>query len=287
MPNQPNSSWTGKTDGTPWMQKSLIWLVRILPLWFMYGIMALVIPFYVVFNRKGRHASYSFFRNRIGYPAIKSAVSVYANMFNLGMVVLDRFAVYAGKKFTVDTEDAKAFLDLSNDTEGFVILSCHLGNYEMTGYSLHSKKHMNVLVYAGETETVMANRERIFKDSNVSMVPVRKDLSHLFELSSALTRGEIASIPSDRVFGSAKTVSCTFLGAPAKLPAGPFKLAVSKEARVITMMCVKTCLRSYRMIARQLSANNVNALAQDFASEVEKVVRQWPHQWYNFYDFWA
>ena len=29
------------------------------------------------------------------------------------------------------------------------------------------------------------------------------------------------------------------------------------------------------------------SLAQDFAGEVEKVVRRWPFQWYNFYDFWA
>lgn len=249
--------------------------------------MALVIPFYVIFNRKGRHASYSFFRNRIGFPAIKSAVSVYANMFNLGMVVLDRFAVYAGKKFNIDTQDAPHFNAYSKEDNGFVILSCHVGNYEMTGYSMHSSKHMNVLVYAGETETVMSNRERIFGSANVSMVPVSKDLSHLFELNAALKRGEIVSLPADRVLGSPRTVTCKFMGADAKFPIGPFKLAVSAETNVITMMCVKTGLHSYKMITRPLETENVQSLAQYFASEVEKVVRQWPHQWYNFYDFWA
>ena len=269
------------------MQKSLIWLVRILPLWLMYGVMAFVIPFYVAFNRRGRRASWSYFRYRMGYPAIKSAVSVYANMFNLGMVVLDRFAVYAGKKFNVDIQDAQSFTNYSNDEDGFVILSCHVGNHEMTGYSLRSVKHMNVLVYAGETETVMRNRERIFGDSNVSMVPVREDLSHLFELNAALSRGEIVSLPADRFFGAQKTVTARIFGADAKFPAGPFKLAVSMHARVITIMCVKTGLHSYKMITRPLEADSVQSLAQNFALEVEKVVKQWPHQWYNFYDFWA
>lgn len=288
MPNSPeHSAWTGKTDGTPWMQRSLLHLVRVLPLWFMYGIMALVIPFYIIFNHRGRLSSWRYFRHRLGYPVIRSAAGVYANMFNMGMVVLDRFAAYAGKKFRLDQEDAALFDRYSEEDDGFVILSSHVGNYEMTGYSLLSAKHMNVLVYEGETATVMANRSRLFKDSNVSMVPVREDLSHLFIMSSALSRGEIVSLPADRVFGSPKAVKCSFLGADATFPAGPFTLAKTREAKTLAMFSVKTGLRSYRVIARPINPGSVPAMAQEFAGELEKVVKRWPNQWYNFYDFWA
>ena len=46
------------------MQRALIAFFRCLPLWLPYGVMALVIPFYMLFG-KGFRTSYRFFRKRI------------------------------------------------------------------------------------------------------------------------------------------------------------------------------------------------------------------------------
>ena len=287
LPKTEHSAWTGKTDGTPWMQKALIGLFRFLPLWLLYGVMALVIPFYIIFDGKARHSSWRFFRERIGYGRLRSALHVYLNMFNMGMVVLDRFAAYAGKRFRIDLQDASIYQVYCKASEGFVILSSHVGNYEMAGYSLLSPKRLNVLVYAGETATVMANRERMFRDGNVAMIEVSEDMSHLFRLNAALAGGEIVSVPSDRVFGSSKSIRLRFLGENATFPAGPFTLAHAREAKAVSAFCVKTGLRNYKVIIHPVVGDTVQALSQAFANELESVVRQWPDQWYNFYDFWA
>ena len=42
-----HNDWSGKTDGQPWMQRSLIAVMRVLPLWMLYFAMALVVPFYM------------------------------------------------------------------------------------------------------------------------------------------------------------------------------------------------------------------------------------------------
>ena len=269
------------------MQRTLIRLYTLLPLWLLYGVMSLVIPFYIIFDGKGRLSSWRFFRKRMGYGPLRSAVHVYLNMFNMGMVVLDRFAAYSGKKFRVELEDCGIYPVYCSGKEGFVILSSHIGNYEMAGYTLISPKRMNVLVYAGETATVMANRQRMFESDNVTMVPVSQDMSHIFKLNHALSQGEIASIPADRVFGSSKVQRCRFFGADASFPAGPFTLAHSREINSLAVFCIKTGLKSYKVIMRPVSGNSVQSLAQAFAKEVESVVRRWPDQWYNFYDFWA
>lgn len=287
MPKAEHSAWTGKTDGTPWMQKALIRLFRFLPLWLLYGVMSLVIPFYILSDGKARRASWRFFRERIGFGPLSSTLHVYLNMFNMGMVVLDRFAAYAGKRFTIDSEDTAIHRQYCSGSEGFILLSSHVGNYEMAGYSLLSPKHLNVLVYAGETATVMANRERMFRNGNVAMIEVSEDMSHLYKLNSALAGGEIVSIPSDRLFGSSKAVRCSFLGADATFPAGPFKLAHARDAKAIAVFCVKTGLRSYKLMMHAVYGDSIQAMSQAFAKELETVVRQWPDQWYNFYDFWA
>ena len=95
------------------MQRTLIRLFRILPLGVLYGCMALVIPFYMLFA-KGFRASYSFFRKRMGYGPVKSFFHVYKNEFEFGKVVLDRFAAFAGKKFDCSRNSARGRADSSS-----------------------------------------------------------------------------------------------------------------------------------------------------------------------------
>ena len=274
------------------MQRSLIRMFRVLPLGVLYGCMALVIPFYMLF-RKGFKASYRFFRKRMGYGAVKSFLHVYKNEFEFGKVVLDRFAAFAGRKFDMDVPRMDLFQELCAGEEGFVQLSSHVGNYEMVGYSLISPKRINALVFSGETATVMQNRALLFGETNVQMVPVSEDLSHIFALNNALADGEIASLPGDRVFGSQKTVECRFFGAPAPFPAGPFTLAVQRDVPILCVFVMKEGRRAYKVLLEMLpepegmtKAERIQALADAYAGTLEAVVRQYPDQWYNFYDFW-
>lgn len=275
------------------MQRSLIRLFRFLPLWLLYGFMAMVIPFYVLLDGRARRASWQLFRRRLGYKPLPSAWHVYLNMFSMGQVVLDRFAAYAGKPFRVEDATVSLFRQLCESSRGAVLLSAHVGSFEMTGYMLTAGKPLSVLVYGGETATVMQNRSRMFGLRGVSMVPVSDDLSHLYTLSGALSRGELVSLPSDRIFGSPKRVRCPFLGAEASFPAGPFSLALSREVPAVAVFCLKTGYRSYRLHLEELPVppgsrrEQVQAMARSYSLALEKTVRACPDQWFNFYDFWA
>ena len=64
---------------------------------------------------------------------------------------------------------------------------------------------INALVFGGETETVMENRQRLLSQNNMNMIAVKEDLSHLFAINAALDNGEMVSMPADRIFGSQKS----------------------------------------------------------------------------------
>ena len=274
------------------MQRTLIRLFRVLPLGVLYGCMALVIPFYMLFGN-GFKASYRFFRKRMGYGAVKSFFHVYKNEFEFGKVVLDRFAAFGGKRFNMSIPRMDLFYSLCEGEDGFIQLSSHVGNYEMMGYSRISPKRINALVYSGETATVMQNRGILFGETNVRMVPVSEDLSHIFSLNNALADGEIVSLPGDRVFGSQKTVECRFFGDSASFPAGPFTLAVQRDVPVLSVFVMKEGRRDYKVLLELLpkpegtsKQERIQAMADAYAAALEAVVRQYPDQWYNFYDFW-
>ena len=289
-----HNEWSGKTGGLPWMQRALIAMFRVLPLWLLYGVMALVVPFYMVFNRKGYQAIYVFFRERMGYGALKSFWNVYLNHFCFGQVVLDRFGAFAGKKYRFECDGLELMEHLESLPEGFLMLSSHVGCYEMAGYTLRPKtKKMNALVYAGETATVMENRQRVLGQNNVQMVAVKEDLSHLFVLNAAIDNGEIVSMPADRIFGSQKSAECQFFGEKARFPLGAFATAVQKEVSVLAVFVMKEGMKRYHAYVQQIQCDKqskkreqMNQLAQDFANRLEDIVRRYPTQWFNYFDFW-
>ena len=273
----------------------MVRLFRFLPLPLAYACMAPVIPFYMLFDRRGYQASYRFFRDRIGRGRIHSFLSVYANEFRMGQIVVDRFAFYAGRSFKMEGNEMSVFNRLAQAEPGFVQLGSHTGNFELVGYQLRSIKKMGVLVFSGETDTVMQQRAAVFSRSNIEMVPVSDDMSHLFRLNEILRDGGIVSMPGDRLFGSQKRFSCPFFGDPAPFPAGPFMLAAQRTVPIVAVFVMKECVRRYHVFVRQIgekldealpSRVRAQAMAQEFAVCLEGVVRQYPTQWFNFYDFW-
>lgn len=288
-----HNDWPGRTDGTPWMQRSLIAVFRVLPLWLLYGVLPFVVPFYMLFG-KGFAPMYRFFREGFGYGKWKAFWSVYANHYRFGQVILDRFGVYAGKRFEYHVEGQPLSDELELRPEGFIQLSAHVGNYEMSGYSVVSRhKKFYAVFYAGETETIMKNRKSVFAKHNIDMILVKEDLSHLFALNSALENGDIVSMMADRVFGSQKSVECQFLSKTVKLPVGPFSLAVQKNVPILVVFVMKLSLKHYRIVIQKLTYNSegtkqerIAQMAQTFASMLEEMVRQYPTQWFNYFDFW-
>ena len=277
------------------MQRAMLKLFRFLPLTLVYAVMAPVIPFYMLFDRRGYRASYRFFRKRIGRGPLYAFLSVYANEFRMGQVVVDRFALYAGRSFQLQNDDRPVFKRLEEAEPGFIQLGSHMGNFEMAGYLLRPLKKMGVLVFSGETETVMQQRAAMFSKSDIEMVPVSEDMSHLFTLNNILSDGGIVSMPGDRVFGSQKTFSCPFFGDPAPFPAGPFILAAQHAVPIAAVFVMKEGVRKYRIYVRQIgekldpeqpSRARAQAMAREFAACLEEVVRKYPAQWFNFYDFW-
>ena len=287
--------WAGTTYGNEWMHKWLIRMLRYIDVRILYLFVALfIIPVCLVLN-PSRGIAYRYFRQRIGYGRMKSAWKTYVNHCLFGQVVVDKFAMYAGKKFVVEIENYNEFIDrAARKEEGFVQLSAHIGNYEIAGYTLAVEgKRFNALVFAGEKASVMRNRSKMFTGTNISMIAIQPDMSHLFEIDKALTDGGIVSMPADRINGSKKCIELDFLGAEAKFPLGPFSVATMRGLDVLAVNVMKDSLTSYKIYVTPLlydkgatRQEQIKQLSEAYVAELEKRVRQYPEQWYNYFEFW-
>ena len=279
------------------MQRSLMWMTQGFGLYLFYGIVAVVVCFYMIFRPRDVRAIYRL-RRHLGKSPWSAAARVYGNFYQFGRIIIDRFSTYGGRRFEIIFDQRQAYKELMHSEEGFVQFSSHVGNYELAGYTLSFEhKSLYALVYAGETQTVMQNRQRLFGEHRIHMVPVMKDMSHLFTLSNALSKGDTTSLPADRIFGSPKHFRIPFLGQEASFPIGPFALAVQHDVKAVAMFVVKEPRLRYRILLRELpltdeerqfpARERMQRLAEKYVAQLEQVVRTYPSQWFNFYDFWT
>ncbi len=284
--------WTGTTYGSGLMHRWLIRLLRVVDIRIVYAFTCVfVIPFFLF--RPSFKYIYRYFRDRWGMSAVCAFRNACLNHYLFSQVVIDRFAMYGGRRFHFDIEGYEHYTSLSSLPAPFVQLSAHIGNYEVAGYALSPEKPINALVFDGEKQSVMENRSHMFADKKIRMIPVSQDMSHLFLIDRALQAGEIVSMPADRIFGSPKSVAVNLLGAPAQLPLGPFSVVSMRGLDALAVHVMKRSTEHYVIYVTPLRYDKqaprhqqIQQLAQAYADTLQRMLTMYPTQWYNFFDFW-
>ena len=289
-------AWKGTTFGSGGMHRALITVMKVMDIRLLYAFVSVfVVPVCLILNTNGsRSVAYRFYRKRFGYGRLRAAWNTYVNHCLFGQVVVDRFGMYAGKKFEIEIDGYDRFLEHASKPEGFIQMSAHIGNYEIAGYTLTADpKVFYALVFDGEKESVTENRNKMFASTNIRMISVKPDMSHLFEINGALQRGETVSLPADRFNGSPRYVEQVFLGAKARFPQGPHSVATMRELDVLAVNVMKESMKKYHVYVTPLEYDKtasrkeqIDQLSKAYVSELERMVRKYPHQWYNFFEFW-
>ena len=84
-----------------------------------------------------------------------------------------------------------------------------------------------------------------------------------------------------------------FFGEKARFPIGAFALAAQKNISVLAVFVMKEGMKKYHAYVREIQCDRqakvreqINQLAQAFADNLEDIVRKYPTQWFNYFDFW-
>lgn len=290
------SKWDGRTGGGAFGQGFLLWVLSFVSVRVLYPILYLAIPFYLLIGKKGRHAIYQYFRERHHFPPMKAAWSTFRNHILFGQVVLDKFAMLAGnrKQFQILGE-GKCISSMMSEEKGFFIVGAHVGNLELSGLCYPvQKKRINAIISMTERAAFQKRRDDAFETSNINLIPVMPDMSHLFTIKEVIEKGEVVVIPSDRLWGSTKSVTCDLLDGTADFPIGTFRLAAQLGVPVLSLFIMKEKGTTYKVYEQRInlhselpnSVKRAEAMASDFVHVLEEILRKYPMQWFNFFPFW-
>lgn len=290
-------NWSGKTQGGTFGQKFVLFYFKYGSLRFMYLILYLVIPFYILFDKKGVNAIKWYALNGLKMNPKQKWNFIFKVYHNFGQVFLDRFAIFGNPKtkFQFIVENQKAFDQLISSDKGFIIVSAHFGNFELMSYSMGKmKKTLHPILFGGEADVFRKLRETIFKDKNIEPIVLDQSGSYIFEIHSALQKGDVVSMTADRTFGNMKQFKTLFLNHNATFPLGVFQIAASLDLPIVSIFVLKEGFKTYKVYVNpiQFNENSINhsekakLLGSQYVQHLENLIKKYPTQWYNFYPFW-
>lgn len=292
-------NWQGKTGGGNFGQKSMFFLLKYGGINIAYVIVAIVSFFYFLVKGSSTKNIYRYFRDRNQCTVFHSLLNTYRNNFLFAKTLIDKFAIFAGRRdeYAIEEIGADVFTDaINNSQEGAIILNSHVGCAEIAGYILfQNKKKMNALVYGGESPAMQEYRGKILKAQNVFMIPVTDGFSHIFGVNEALKKAELVSMHGDRTYEGSRNQICNFLGAPAQFPIGPFQIAVKFKVPILVLFVMQVGYKKYKSYVIKVDVESlsdykekqqVELLVNKYVSLLEDIVKQYPLQWYNFHKFW-
>jgi lauroyl/myristoyl acyltransferase len=171
---------------------------------------------------------------------------------------------------------------------GIVSVTAHVGNWELAGRLLATRSARRTHVVVAPEEAPELERWVRRDGDGMRFVP-RAHPGIGVELLAALRRGEVVALQGDRAIGTRGDVSIPFFGRPAPFPLGPFLLAGAAGVPIVPAFCVLD--RGYRYTVRlappiTVGRGDEEGAARAWVSLLERIVREHPTQWFNFFDVW-
>jgi predicted LPLAT superfamily acyltransferase len=285
--------WDGKSRGTPLGYRFFIFLIKHVSLSRVYKILNLVTYYYYIFSPSSRQSLSDFYRT-VFNGSKGSVTSVIRRNFTLfGQTLVDRvaFLLDKGDRFTHTFENEQYLFDIQKQGKGGVLLSAHLGNWETAGNLLKGRvtPTINILMLDAEVESIKSLLKHQTGGSRFNIIPIREDLSHIFEINKVISRNELIAMHADRYVEGMRFIELPFFGRMARFPYGPFAIATKLKVPVTFVFAAKNDIFSYHLSATQplYEIRKPEDMARLYVTELEKKVREYPEQWFNYFNFFS
>ncbi|MBN2275253.1 MAG: hypothetical protein JXR41_12260 [Bacteroidales bacterium] len=293
------TSWKGKTRGGLTGYKIFISVLKFSGLPLAYFLLRFVAFYFFVFSPKSFVPIFSFYRKRLYFGFLRSILFIYRNYFAFGQVLLDKVAAMAGFRtnFSFTYEGETYLREMVENGPGGLLISAHIGNFEMAGNMLERlKTPVNIIMFDAEHARIKDYLSSV-TSRNFNVIVIKEDNTHIYEINKAFREKQIICIHGDRFLQGSKTMTIDFLGGKALFPTGPFYLAMKYNVPVSFVFAMKEGKKHYHFYAsppkyypqqglQQKRDQTIKTIIKDYIDLMEKTIRKYPSQWFNYYNFW-
>ncbi|KPK96624.1 MAG: hypothetical protein AMJ95_13150 [Omnitrophica WOR_2 bacterium SM23_72] len=175
--------------------------------------------------------------------------------------------------------------------KGVVVLTAHLGNWELGGIVIALMGYpfwVVALAHKHKKVNRFFNHQR--ESKGVKVVPLGKAVKACI---NALNNNELIGLVGDRDF-TEKGIVVNFFGKPAIFPQGPAALSLKTGAPIVPGFMLRNKDDSYTLFIEKPieftpsgdKEKDLRELIQRYIIIFEDYIRRYPDQWYMFRRFW-
>jgi len=252
----------------------------------------IVALFYTAISRRKREELASYYE-AVGVP--DTLLSYFRHIYAFSLNIFDRFIAREGMQdstIKVETVNIGAFESL-HKTGGLLLFSHH-GNWAQS-FKIFDAYDIKLNIIGEEAIDENLHKLESMHNTNerINIISLKNGMQAMLDIARALQQNEIVIIMVDRVKEPNKTVEVSFLDRPTLFHSGGFEIAHIRNSPSLGCDIVRTGdhriqVRFSDIITseRKEKVAVIQDLAQQYALFLEKRVREYPWQWFNFFDFW-
>ncbi len=191
-------------------------------------------------------------------------------------------------------EDARVLEGVRRDGRGFLLVTGHVGNWEMGAVTLRAHDLVPAVVGQPELDPdVQEMRQQLRQRLGVESIDIGSSMATAFKVRRAVDAGRAVALLVDRAYPEDEVV-VSFFGHPTPFLRSPALLARFCGCEILPGFFLRNPDGSYFNVWGEPLAADPSLSPDDdavrmmsrVAADLEGVVRRYPTQWFNFYKFW-
>lgn len=261
------------------------------------GVLHLIVVYFLVFAPAARRASRDYLRRALArQPGWRE---LYRHFLSFASTIHDRVYLINDRfdLFTIEVEGEAAIQAVLAAGKGAFLMGAHLGSFEAARAIGRRETTLRVamVMYEDNARKLNAMLAAINPAVQQAIIPLGQ-IDSMLKVRATLDSGAMLGVLADRSLNDEPGLSLDFLGAPARFPLGPMRLAAMLRRPVIFMAGHYLGGNRYRIHFEPLADfaatptgerdAAVRAAVARYAACLERHCRQAPYNWFNFFDFW-
>ncbi len=237
------------------------------------------------------------FRRGLGVSEREATRLARRVFFEYGRATIDAWRLRSDAfvpRITTFEEDHRILQRSRGGGRGFLLLTGHVGNWEMGAVTL--KAHGLTAAVVGQPELdpdVQQMRLRLRSRLGVESIDIGFSVATAFKVRSAVDAGRAVALLVDRAYPEDQVI-VPFFGRPTPFLRSPALLARFCDCVVLPGFFLRDTDGSYFNVwGKPLAADPTLSPDEDalrimsrVSADLEAVIRAHPTQWFNFYRFW-
>ena len=263
----------------------------------LYGIAA----YFLAFAPTARRMSRNYLRRvlKLQSPAAVGWHHLFRHFLNFASVIHDRVYLLNERFDLFDIRvDNKELIDsLIADGQGVFLIGAHMGSFEVLRAIGRQQPGLRVAMAMYEENARKLNAALSAINPNVQQdIIALGHIDSMIQVHELLAQGTVVGMLGDRSLGNDDTHALDFLGDPAELPLGPFRMAAILKRPVLFMTGLYLggnrydihfeTLADFSAVAPRGRTLAVQLAMTRYAALMEQYCYKAPYNWFNFFDFW-